>query len=345
LFGLTRGITLVEVLVVIAIVGLLFGLLLPAVQVARESARRRDCSNNLRQFGIGFHNFESQKKAFPACLTVELPGPLSSSTGGHLHGVLIDVLPFLEEGNARALYDHKSMFYEPQNAAAVACPLTIAICPSAPQRAPVVDETFKVSHIVGDRLAAKLPLFKKLDEQYSGSFRGGITDYVVPIKATRKFANAHGYKVKDGFAELAGMFPLPTQKKAIASALPAIFGQEVFRIKEQMRAAQITDGLSKTFMMTEVAGRPQRWQRGLRTELNEPLPCAWANPRGMGCLIDGVSSQIMQQDNHHQIYSFHPDGVNYLFADGHVEFLEASTEVRVILTFLTPAGGELRATD
>ena len=82
--------TLVELLVVIAIIGILIALLLPAVQAAREAARRSQCGNNLKQLALGLHNFESSHKKYPPSFSGELGGNWSAQAR---------VLPYLEEGN------------------------------------------------------------------------------------------------------------------------------------------------------------------------------------------------------------------------------------------------------
>ena len=87
---LSRGFTLVELLVVIAIIGVLVALLLPAVQSAREAARRMSCSNNVRQMVIACHNFEDSKGSLP---------PWASSVTGEYGSVHFLLLPYLEQGN------------------------------------------------------------------------------------------------------------------------------------------------------------------------------------------------------------------------------------------------------
>jgi prepilin-type N-terminal cleavage/methylation domain-containing protein len=91
-----RAFTLVELLVVIAIIGILIGMLLPAVQSVREAARRTSCSNKIRQFAIGLHNFEASHKHLPPGWTAEV----WPSTPGH--GWTAFTLPFLEQ---TAIYD------------------------------------------------------------------------------------------------------------------------------------------------------------------------------------------------------------------------------------------------
>ncbi len=91
------GFTLVELLVVIAIIGILIGLLLPAVQAAREAARRMQCANHLKQFGLALHNYHDQNDAFPAAGVKYLWGVKAFGTGFYSGRTFL--LPFLEQGN------------------------------------------------------------------------------------------------------------------------------------------------------------------------------------------------------------------------------------------------------
>ncbi len=92
-----RGFTLVELLVVIAIIGILVGLLLPAVQAAREAARRMQCSNNLKQLGLAFHNHHDTFRMFPT--------GGQDKKGGYLIGWPGHIFPFFEQGNLRDQID------------------------------------------------------------------------------------------------------------------------------------------------------------------------------------------------------------------------------------------------
>ena len=86
--GRRSGFTLVELLVVIAIIGVLVALLLPAVQAAREAARRMNCQNNMRQLGLGAHNYHDVIGVFPSA------GISSNETSWNVH-----ILPYIEQGN------------------------------------------------------------------------------------------------------------------------------------------------------------------------------------------------------------------------------------------------------
>jgi prepilin-type N-terminal cleavage/methylation domain-containing protein len=91
----SKAFTLVELLVVIAIIGVLVALLLPAVQTAREAARRMQCGNNLKQLGLAFHNYEGTFKVLP-------PTMMANNNGNHAATAFVMVLPQLEQG---AIYD------------------------------------------------------------------------------------------------------------------------------------------------------------------------------------------------------------------------------------------------
>ena len=129
------GFTLVELLVVIAIIGVLVALLLPAVQAAREAARRMQCQNNLKQWALALHNFEDTYKKFPY-FTQVVP---------RRHNWTQFVMPYLEQGNLVAGYDMNIHWYQGINLAMTQRPLPVLTCPSDRPKAMWTDQTNFVS--------------------------------------------------------------------------------------------------------------------------------------------------------------------------------------------------------
>jgi prepilin-type N-terminal cleavage/methylation domain-containing protein len=120
----TSAFTLLELLVVIAVIGILVALLLPAVQSAREAARRMQCSNNLKQLSLALHNYHDSMRAFP-------PGSNNRSISTHAF-----LLPYIEQANLHQLVDFRVSYNHANNLQALAAGVQVFECPSDPQKAP-----------------------------------------------------------------------------------------------------------------------------------------------------------------------------------------------------------------
>jgi type II secretory pathway pseudopilin PulG len=122
----------VELLVVIAIIGILVALLLPAVQAAREAARRTNCLNNVTQIGLAVHNYEFHHETLPAGVT-NATGPIRNEPQGDHTSWIVRILPYMEENAMFRRYDASAGAYGAKNDAVRAAQIAILECPSDPQ--------------------------------------------------------------------------------------------------------------------------------------------------------------------------------------------------------------------
>lgn len=121
--------TLVELLVVVAIIGILISLLLPAVQQVREAARRTHCANNLAQLGLAIHNYEFAYEHLPAGVTND-KGPIQTEEAGKHVSFLVEILPFIEQRGIADNFDKNLGTYAVANSAARNMAIPIFRCPS-----------------------------------------------------------------------------------------------------------------------------------------------------------------------------------------------------------------------
>jgi prepilin-type N-terminal cleavage/methylation domain-containing protein/prepilin-type processing-associated H-X9-DG protein len=226
-----RGFTLIEMLVVIAIIGVLVALLLPAIQRARGAAARTQCANNLRSMGQALHLYADEHQGkFPSSGEgVITPTAATPATGFDLQSTFLWLLPYLDQADLFARYDvTKPYNYSVTNVAVAQTVIPTFLCPSNPVR--------------------------PTNGQDSKSF--AYTDYMVVGYVDINNVYAVGGPIRDQTYpnKVAGALQLTTSGLVGSTALPnpaAPAGKN--------RMDQITDGLSKTICMGEDSGRGEQF--------------------------------------------------------------------------------------
>lgn len=318
-----RGFTLIELLVVIAIIGVLVGLLLPAVQQAREAARRASCSNNMRQHGLAMHNFENARKHFPAAAyTSKLNDPnrsypkMKANPLNKEHAWTAFVLANLEQGNVE--YDFNKNWWENTEAAAIQP--SVFKCPSALPPSGGYGAIDGPTRDDNDSIAPSLNPDDYGQRDYEALT--GVDDAILP--------DAQNIWSEDG--------------NECDGALPN---------NQETRVAQITDGLSNTLMFVEKASAPDVYRgRGNLTpvagETNQTI--AALDSLGSGKLhgIDPVTGEKRKRNsgnvpfnatNDGEAYGFHPGIIVVSSMDGATHTLSESMDLVLFASMITRSGG------
>ena len=320
----SRAFTLVELLVVIAIIGVLVALLLPAVQAAREAARRMKCSNNLKQIGLALHNHADSIGTLPAArhAVLKTPGP-----GAWLHSWTPKVLPYIEQQNLFERYRFDEDWDDPNNDAANVGPIKqkidVFLCPSAPGN----------SAARAGRQALRIRLCGHHAERNWPNTFVSAAQAAFVSQSDPNYIGVLGHDV-------------PVDSAGATDAATAV----TIRLARR-RLTDIKDGTSNTFLVAECAGRNQWWFMGRRIGQVDRGP--WANPNGRiqigGCDPNDQTATIGPMPinciNDKEIYSFHPGGATVAFADGSVRFVRQTISLDLVLALLTRERGEVVSGD
>lgn len=315
--------TLIEVLTVVAIVGLIVGLTLPAVQSSREAARSATCRNNLRQVVTATLTYEATARTLPDLYNGgRFPQPGSAIDEFHFHSWRTPILPNLEQAVAFAALNLNLASSTPENQSALNVSISAFLCPSSIRSTPNLPDVLAWSPTVGNRATAVLV----------GT--AALTDYEV-VGGVRAPNPAPG--ILSGVAF--GAWGEPMQRAG--STYPSGY--------RKARLSDVRDGLSNTVLIGERAGRPDCCNKGKAVvpylDPFDTRGCGDSHQAGWGISthfpwLVFTDGQSVNETNATGFYGFHPAGVAVAMGDGSVRGLRETTSPVVLHALATRAGRE-----
>ena len=330
-----RGFTLVELLVVIAIIATLVGILLPAVQSAREAARRSSCQNNLKQQGLAIHGFHDTKNRLPS-------GGRPPDAATVRCGVFVYMLPWLDQKTLWDAYDTSVTWSAPANLPVTSVRVPNFECPSAPRHSNIMDHN-------------------------PDGFDGGAGPWT-GIVAVGDYGASLGIDPRlpaaSGSTQVVGS---PAMTSSAAATTNGMLPKNA-----AISFNDVTDGVSNTIAILESGGRPFVYRRGKQVasklfgaDGNHTNAGGWCRPasdilfagsnntgdtlpgpflnrtNGYGHTTEVYSTSgypVYGTEGSSQPYSFHPGGLLVLVGDGAVRFIDEAANIEVISALITRNG-------
>lgn len=309
--GAAGGFSLVEMLVAVAIIAGLAALLMPGVLAVREAARRTQCGNNLRQIGIGFHQYHAARDCFPNNVSA---GPIR-------HHWCAQILPYLDERPLADRYDYRVRFDDATNMAAVQTPLAFMTCPSTPG---------------GPR---QHPRFKTTSPSWSAA----AADYAASDGPSASLWNAPAVVSYPRPNNWEGFL-----KGATVAGGRGRRMREITDGTSKSIAVVESAGRPQVWAFGELVPDSGRFDSSPVSTKYAPL-CGWADTNQFA--VRGFRRDATQVDpanrykspgptminasNNFGIYGFHPGGAATLFVDGAVRFSDADASADVVAAQLT----------
>jgi prepilin-type N-terminal cleavage/methylation domain-containing protein/prepilin-type processing-associated H-X9-DG protein len=305
------GFTMIELVVVVAIISVLIALLLPAVQSAREAARRTQCTNNLTQLGIAIENYEATNLVLPPGV-VDRVGPVVETPTSYQFGWICQILPYLEQKTVYKRLDFASGIYTTNNLTARSVTMYVLLCPSDGRRSGWGNRVQNFG--VGPSNAALM----SLPDPASTAYAACHNDVEAPIDANNNgvfFLNSRVRldEIEDGLAHtiFLGEKTTPGDELGWASGTRATLRNTGTPINQTF-----LDPSNLTLFLADLAGvdRPANANENVPAPDPNSPPAA---PVALGPIpVGGFGSS-------------HPLGANFLFGDGSVHFLRTTMNARV----------------